>query len=250
MKIKLLFKDSKWNLKNTILFLCFMVFVNFNTNAQPHNIVDGGEIRTTDNTTVCVGDGIADLINVTLTGASGRVMQWIITDYEENILALPEAPPFDFEGAGAGICKIWHLSYNGIKPLVDPSGQNKFIKNLSELVGRYDLSNYIEVERQQKPTGGTLEGGPFEFCVGDGEADHIPDEAITLSGNSGTNSQWVITDDQGNILGLPGNYTGPDFDGAGAGTCLVWHLSYEDGLEGLALNNNKADLVGCFTFTN
>ena len=250
MKTKLLFTDSKLNLKNTILFLCFIVFVNFNMNAQPYNIVDGGEISTTDNTTVCVGDGIADLINVTVTGASGRVMQWIITDYDENILALPEASPFDFEGANSGICKIWHLSYNGIKPLVDPSGQNKFIKNLSELVGRYDLSNYIEVIRQQKPTGGTIEGGPFEFCVGDGEADNIPDGAITLSGNSGTNSQWVVTDSDGNILGLPPSPYVVDFDGAGAGTCLVWHLTYEDGLEGLEAGNNTADLMGCFTFTN
>jgi len=44
--------------------------------------------------------------------------------------------------------------------------------------------------------GGTLTGGPFEFCVGDGEADNIPAGSIGLSGNMGTNSQWVVTDDR------------------------------------------------------
>ena len=33
----------------------------------------------------------------------------------------------------------------------------------------------------------------------------IADGAITLTGNSGTNSAWVITDDQGNIL-IAGNW--------------------------------------------
>ena len=72
--------------------------------------------------------------------------------------------------------------------------------------------------------GGTLAGGPFEFCAGDGEADNIPADAITLTGNSGPNSQWVVTDDQGNILGLPPSFDAVDFDGAGVGNCLVWHL--------------------------
>ena len=84
-----------------------MTFINFNTNAQPHNIVDGGVITTADNTTVCVGDGIDDWIKVTVEGASGRVMQWIITDYDENILDLPDSTgpnflQYNFEGAEAG----------------------------------------------------------------------------------------------------------------------------------------------------
>jgi len=100
--------------------------------------------------------------------------------------------------------------------------------------------------------GGTLVGGPFTFCVDGiadnihGIADNIPADGITLSGNSGTNSQWVVTDDQGNILGLPPSFTGPDFDDAGAGVCFVWHLSYDDGLTGLAAGNNVNQLAGCF----
>ena len=51
------------------------------------------------------------------------------------------------------------------------------------------------------------------------------------------------------ILALP---AAPPFDleGAGDGTCLVWHLSFEDGLTGAMVGNNAADLQGCFDLSN
>ena len=208
---------------------------------NPNSNVDGGVISTSDNTTICV-DGIPDPIDVSVDGFSGQNQQWIITDDVNNILALPPAPPFDFDGAGPGVCRIWHLSFNGIKPLSK-------ISNLSEIVGKYDLSNYIEVVRQETEAA-TLSGGPFEFCVGDGLADNIPEGAISVSGGAGSNSAWVVTDDQGNILGLPPSPYVVNFDGAGQGTCLVWYLTFEDGLQGAAAGNNAADLEGCFSLSN
>ena len=46
--------------------------------------------------------------------------------------------------------------------------------------------------------GGTLSGGPYTFCVEDGEADNIPAGDIQLTGNTGTNSAWVVTEEAGN----------------------------------------------------
>ena len=98
--------------------------------------------------------------------------------------------------------------------------------------------------------GGGLAGGPFTFCVGDGEADNIGADGITLSGASGANQQWVITDDERNILGLPNSFTDVNFDIAGLGTCLVWNLAFEDGLEGLEAGGNTNDLEGCYDLSN
>ncbi|HMQ48335.1 MAG TPA: T9SS type A sorting domain-containing protein [Saprospiraceae bacterium] len=72
---------------------------------------------------------------------------------------------------------------------------------------------------------------------------------VILSDNAGSNSAWLVTDEQGNILALP---TGPPFDleDAGEGTCLVWHLSYEDGLTGVQVGMNAANLQGCFDLSN
>ena len=77
---------------------------------------------------------------------------------------------------------------------------------------------------------GELSGGPFYFCV-DGTEDMV--SGIGMSGDAtGSNSSFVITDDTGKILGLPPTLEaveGVNFDGAGAGTCLIWYLRYEDG---------------------
>ncbi len=195
----------------------------------------------------CVGDGVADTIAtglITLTGNSGMNSQWVVTDIDGNILGLPPTYELvDFDDAPAGTCLIWHLSY--ADGLVGAEVGN----NAIDLLGCFSLSNSIEVVRTS-PNGGALEGGPFEFCVGDGEADTIAAGLILLAGNTGTNSQWVITDDQGMILGLPGNYTDVNFDEAPAGTCLVWHLSFEDGLTGAEVGNNASDLMGCFNLSN
>ena len=121
--------------------------------------------------------------------------------------------------------------------------------NTADLEGDFGISNSITVTRNGA-AGGTLEGGPFEFCVGDGVADNLMDGDITLSGNTGENTQWIVTDLDGTILGLPPTFTAPDFDGAGVGTCLIWHVSYYGDLDGLELDLNTNDLDGCFELSN
>jgi hypothetical protein len=95
--------------------------------------------------------------------------------------------------------------------------------------------------------GGIIETtDPTTICV-DGIGDPIN---VTLTGNVGGNSQFVITAPNGEILGLPGDAGPFDLDGAGPGVCTIWHLSYEDGLTGAVVGNNVSDLVGCFNLSN
>ena len=209
-------------------------------------VVDGGEIALADGSTeveICAGDGVADPLDVTLTGAEGTNSAWVITDADGNILALPEGPPFDLEGAGAGVCLIWHLSFE------DGLTGAEVGANAADLEGCFSLSNPISVTRNEVNGGeialadGSTE---IEICAGDGVADPLD---VTLAGAVGTNSAWVITDADANILALP---AGPPFDleGAGAGVCLIWHLSFEDGLTGAEVGANAADLEGCFSLSN
>ena len=101
------------------------------------------------------------------------------------------------------------------------------------------------------PNAGTLNGGPFTFIV-DGTPDFV--SGITTDPNAvGTNSTFVVTDDLGNILGLPPTneaLQGVDFDGAGVGTCLIWYLRYENGIQGLEVGANANDLEGNFDLSN
>ena len=208
--------------------------------------VDGGILTTTSGDTaltICAGDGISDAFDISLTNTEGANSDWVITDPNGVILGLPAGPPFDLEGAGAGVCYVWHLSYEGTISGLQTGN------NTSDILGCFDLSNPVIVTRND-PEGGSLTtmagDTALTICAGDGMSDAFD---ITLVGASGTNSGWVITDASGEILALP---AGPPFDleGAGAGVCLVWHISYADGLTGMMVGNNASDLTGCFELSN
>jgi len=59
-------------------------------------------------------------------------------------------------------------------------------------------------------------------CPGDGVDDIV---RFDSSGVVGENFTYVVTDDQNNILGLPGGDF-QNFEGAGVGVCRVWGLAY------------------------
>ena len=198
-----------------------------------------------------VVDGTPDFVSGIATDpdAVGSNRTFIVTDDLGNILGLPPTNDalegVDFDEAGVGVCLIWYLRYeDGIEGLA--TGENA-----NDLEGNFDLSNSITVDRLGAPDAGTITGGPFTFIV-DGSADFV--SGISTDPNAvGTNRTFIVTDDLGNILGLPPTNAaleGVDFDGAGVGTCLIWYLRYEDGIEGLAMGENANDLSGSFDLSN
>ncbi len=198
---------------------------------------NGGDISTEDPTTICAGDGEADPITVALAGEVGPNGLWVITDESLNILGTQEENVFDFEGAGAGVCLIWHLSYEDDVDLTD-------VTNTEDIIGCHNLSNPIAVTRNQ-PTGGVISTDDFTtICAGDGEDDNV---TVDFEGADGTNSLFVITDEDLNIIDTQTSNMF-NFEGAGEGICLIWHLSYEDGVDvGVS---NAGDLNGCFDLSN
>ena len=205
----------------------------------------------------CIGDGLPDNIPIGAIGlanTNGSSTAWIVTDLQGNILGLPPMPAVvNFELAGVGICLVWHLSFEpGLTGLAVDS-------NINEFDGCYDLSNPVYVFRNDSGAacdpncgvfGGVLSGGPFEFCVGDGEADNIPAESISLTNSFGPINQWIVTDDLGNILGLPPTPSAVNFDVAGVGVCLVWNVNFVTGLQGLNVGQNISDFQGCYSISN
>lgn len=197
-------------------------------------------------------DGMPDNVSgITVSSGSSRGSNstWVITDDEGNILGLPPTldalEGVDFDGAGPGLCLIWYLVYEG--QLEGAVMGN----NAADIMGNFDLSNPIEVQRSLTEAG-EITGGPFNFTV-DEAPDFVSGIGLTGDGVSGSNSSWVITDDQGNILGLPPtleDLEAVDFNAAGPGVCLIWYLKFEDGLTGAEAGANAADLEGCFDLSN
>jgi len=84
------------------------------------------------------------------------------------------------------------------------------------------------------------------FCVEDTITDIL---TVTLVDAFGLNSAWVLTDTALNILQISDSNV-IDFTGLGDGNCLIWHLSFEEGLEGAAVGANASGLSGCFSLSN
>ena len=126
--------------------------------------------------------------------------RYVVTDEQGTILGLPPANTVDFEGAGSGTCLVWGLSYTG--NLTVQMGDNAFTSAITD--DCFDLSdNYVKVVRDM-PDGGrvyTTDGDTAAYtCPGDGIAD-----ALSFMHNTSSNSlyRYVVTDEQGTILGLP-----------------------------------------------
>ncbi|WP_075342748.1 hypothetical protein [Tenacibaculum agarivorans] len=201
--------------------------------------------------TFAVGDGTADNVSgISVDGdPKGDNSSFIITDNAGKILGLPAdmdaLEGVDFDGTGTGVCLIWYIRYqDGLQGLAVDA-------NASGLMGVFDLSDSITVNRVDPPMAGTLNGGPFNFTV-DGTADNV--SGITVTGTPvGSKSSFIITDDMGKILGLPATMTdleGVNFDDAGAGVCLIWYIRYEGDLEGLEVDANANDIKGVFDLSN
>jgi len=87
---------------------------------------------------------------------------------------------------------------------------------------------------------------PLIICAGDGIPDNI---TVALTGNMGSNTSWIVTDEALNIIELP-NSNVFNFDGAGFGTCYIWSVSYENPINGLVIGQNAANITGCHQLSN
>jgi len=191
------------------------------------------------NTSLCVGLGTSSPVNTVLTGAVGPNSIYLITELDGTILASPTAPPFDFEGAGTGACLIWHISYSGtITGLT--AGQNA-----SDITGCFDLSNAIRVDRFSA-NGGTLStSSGTTLCAGGNNSIDV-----SLTGAVGT-TRYVVTDLNGTIIGLPGNGSTIDLSPYTVNECLIYNVSYQGNINGLALGEPFSGINGtCVNSSN
>ncbi|GAA4107110.1 hypothetical protein GCM10022393_02110 [Aquimarina addita] len=196
-------------------------------------------------------DGEPDMVSgITLDNSDvfGTNSTWVITDDAGNILGAPPTldalEMVDFDGAGAGTCFIWYARFEDDSNLGTAT-------TVAEITGSFDLSNSIEVIRNQVTNAGSISGGPFEFDV-DGESDMVSGIVLDDTNAFGTNSIWVITDDAGNILGAPPTLDAVemvDFDAAGAGSCFIWYARFEDD-SNLGTATTVAEITGSFDLSN
>jgi hypothetical protein len=186
----------------------------------------GGTILTTDGDSeveTCPGDGMADVIDVVTTDASGGELIYLITDADNILLSFSLTPSFDVEGAGVGACRIYSLTYQGNQTLT--LGEDVTTAVLAD--NCFALSTtYVNVVRTV-PNGGAVatEDGETEItvCPGDGLDDEVT--FVSTGADPDANFTFVVTDANNLILGIPaGNSV--NFEEAPVGACRLWGVSY------------------------
>ncbi|MEL6698783.1 MAG: T9SS type A sorting domain-containing protein [Bacteroidota bacterium] len=210
---------------------------------------NGGTVALTGGGTsaqVCL-DGMAQVLSFDSTGTSGTNFAYVVTDNNGTILGLPPGDMVNFQPAGPGECWVWGLSYTGT--VTAQVGDNATQVALSD--GCFDLSDNFLVVFRDSVSGGNITdemGNDSVFVCIDGTDQFV---SFDSSNVVGPNFAYVITDDQGTILGLPPGDMA-NFAPAGPGICYVWGLSYTGNI--IAMMGQNALQVpltdGCFDLSD
>ena len=228
---------------------CFSLSTNWITVIRVE--VDGGRVGIAGHgasATICAGDGVADPLTVTNSSASAASYGHIITDDSGTVLVIRPAGGgnvVDLDGAPAGTCRVYGISYTGT---LDTNATGGAVSNVTS-DGCFDASdNGVEITRVHVDGGAVMmpSGATERLVCIDGVSDVV---MFTNDSTSAATYRYVITDPAGNILGLPPvGVALQDFDPPGPGTCLVYGVSYTGNL---ITNVNIAgfDSDGCFSLS-
>ena len=171
----------------------------------------------------CVGDGEADLLDANVVGALGDFMQWIITDADSLIVAIPDMLPVDLDGVTPGSCILWNIASADTISII-----------LGQSIADIDLECFDISEGNSFDRIENFGGNVFAFdnitsidlCLTDTLSD------IITFFNDGTANmyRYVITDENDIIIALPLDNTF-DFSTAPAGVCRVYGIAIQSDIE-------------------
>jgi len=205
--------------------------------------------------TIVLGSLPVDSLDVSLSGASGDTISWLVTDTLGNIILQPTGPPpFSFESLNPGTCTLWSVSYAfGTTGIVNGNSPADFD-------GCFDLSNPITVVKVQgQPPVGlggviSLEDGSTEYvrCTGNNSLDSVN---VIASGQAGSDFTYFITNTSGTILNIQDtiqfaqdtSLVNVEFAGD---TLLLYHMGFIGNVDMFGIGSNIVNLDGSFGLSN
>ena len=88
-----------------------------------------------------------------------------------------------------------------------------------------------------------INGGPYIFCIGDGESNFAVGLTIVSNGN-GDDFTWIVTDEDNNILEIPKTIADTEainFENSGTGNCKLWLFHFNNRPTNLQVDSNLFD---------
>jgi hypothetical protein len=200
---------------------CFELSENFIT--LNVSTVDGGTVslENGDTTAIACVDQPLDL-NFINTSTADATYRYLITDTNNDVVAIPEGDAFSFDTLAVGNYRVWGVSHTG--NLTVQPGDDAAVTSLSDAC--FALSaNFIEVELQEVDgsTVSLMGGGTMAATCGSESGTGTL--TFTTASNSSADYTFVITDSRGRIFAIL-NGNSVSFSGVRIGTYRVYGVSY------------------------
>jgi hypothetical protein len=195
-------------------------------------VQDAGDLLLEDGTnevTICVGDGVDDFLNFTSTYTGGDNFTYVITNEDNVVLGVSDDASINFEGAGAGICRVWGLAYSG-NLLVEEGINIDAPTLLSDEC--FDLSNGFVLVNRNGPIGGdiTYADGTDSF-VSCSTMEPTGTVTFTVAGNDANSDYaFLLVNDADNTIVAVVTTGSIDLTAFPTGAYTVYGVSYIDGL--------------------
>lgn len=189
---------------------------------------DAGVISTPEGNelTLCVGDAFADVVQLSVDGASNSQYAYLITDENGFLISPIVEPEFDFNNAVGGICRIYGLAYTG--EIIAVPGDNindiPVSSDCFAITENFITLNRLSVDGTTIFTGSGSTDVEY-ICSGDGVADPITFQ----NGNNDpqVNYQYLITTANNSILGEVNSATNTlDAEGSPFDTLRIYGVAY------------------------
>lgn len=180
----------------------------------------------------------SQIIDVMTNSTANAEYIYALTGSDFNIIRFLTGSSDDISDLDAGKYFIWGFSYTGNINLVP--GDLVFTGSFSTGCWKISLTAVV-IQKLNDGTGtgdpcASVNGGTVALATGGTTTtiliDGVPDSisfTSTVTPGGGISFTYIVTDANGNILGIPPGNT-VDFDPAGIGTCFVYGLAYTGNL--------------------
>jgi len=195
-------------------------------------------ISTQDSTTYCLAEGEIIEFQVDIMAFDLGSGLLLVTDTSGMILDTFESNTVLIE-EGFDQCQIWHLTFDDLIIGAEPGF------NLNQIAGCFGLSNSIIITKDTGGAASISTSNITTICAGDGIIEPI---VIDVQNASGPSEIFFVTDTDQNVLYTQESNTF-DFESAEAGSCLIWHFSYDSGVD-IDLITNLNSLNECSALSN
>ena len=204
-----------------------------------------GAIMTTDSLTtvdLCTGDNGAQL-DFILTGANGPESVWVVTDSVGIITSTFDAQPIIFSPSNDTLCMVSHIVFDGQLAGLDVG------EDIDTLSGNFLSSNIVTVNKNLITSSSiTLTNSAVDTSIT--TVDGITDTLVVVSSGIVSDTSVYITTTPGGIITAVQDSATFLFDIQPTGTCLIYEVSYDFEFPGVSVNDDIADLIGCFALSN